>query len=330
MALPPFQKLLLPILQIIGEAKEPMHMGDLVDAICKKLEISPEDQKKYRKDKPKTKSNTIIRNRVDWACGDLRNAKLISTKSAFSTITDAGQKILQENPSDINRKYLYEKSGAFKEHLDKLRSDSKEKRENSKAGSESEQAEEKPIEKENVSDNIDSSPRERIDNALEEINDNLWEDIVNRIQSLNPRGFEQLILDLILKMDYGDVEASERTGKSGDGGIDGIIRDNRLGLDPIYLQAKRYAHDHQVSVSEVNSFIGAVDRRGSNKGVFVTTSSFSKPAREAVKETQKEILLINGDKLTELMIRYKVGIQTEETHTIQKLDSDYFDELDEE
>ena len=311
MAVPPFDEFFTPVLRIVGESREPIHRRNLVPLVCDAMNLSQEDREERVDSGVKTK----VKDRVDWSCAYLFQAKLLSRpKRGYSEITGKGREILHQNIK-ITKQYLREVSPEFVEFTtrrNKPRSEAVD---------------------EGVDESDDSfagSPTERIQGALGEVKASLREDLVDRIQSLSPKAFEQLILYLMLKMGYGDIETSEHTGQSGDGGIDGIIRDNRLGLDPIYLQAKRYARDNLVGVGDINSFIGAVDRRGSNKGVFVTTSSFSKPAIEAVKETQKEIRLINGDELTKLMMRYEVGVRVEETHTIQKLDSDYFDELDEE
>ena len=310
MAVPPINNFILPVLRIVGESEQDVHRRALVTLVCDALGISAED----RKEQIPSQLRTKVVSRTNWASTFLVRSGLLSRPNrGYLRITDAGEKILQKNLKEITIRYLREISPEF----DKFMTGS------SKTPSKSEG---KDTDESN--DNFGSSPDERIEEALGKIKASLQGDLIDRIQNLTAKAFEQLILDLMLRMDYGDVEASERTGQSGDGGIDGIIRDSRLGLDPIYLQAKRYARDNHVGVGDVNSFIGAVDRKG-NKGVFVTTSSFSKPAIEAVKEAQKEIRLIDGDELTKLMMRYKLGVRVEETLTIKKLDSDYFDELDE-
>ena len=308
MPVPSLQKFMLPVLQVADKVQEPIHRRDLLSPVCDLMGISQEDREVYSAGGRTTR----VRDRISWAKTYLVRAGLLERPTrGYISITDAGRKVLQENLDEITTKYLIENFPEFDNFASKKNTLRPE-----------------PVTRN--TDSADGSPYERIGEAIEDIQRSLREDLIDRIQNLTPKAFEQLILELVLKMDYGSIENSKRTGQSGDGGIDGIIRDGRLGLDPIYLQAKRYARDNHVGVNDVNSFIGAVDRRGSNKGVFVTTSSFSKPAIEAVKETQKEIRLIDGDELTKLMVRYEVGVRVEETHTIKKLDSDYFDELDEE
>ncbi|MGL5307081.1 MAG: restriction endonuclease [Aeromonas veronii] len=170
-----------------------------------------------------------------------------------------------------------------------------------------------------------STPQEQIEQALTAINRSLADDLLAEILSLSPRFFEQLVVDLMVAMGYGgsQQDAARTTRYSGDGGIDGIIKEDRLGLDSIYLQAKRYT-DKTVGSPEIQSFAGALDLHKARKGVFITTSSFSREAQEYVGLIEKRIVLIDGSHLAALMIEYGVGVTIRQTLTIKTLDSDYF------
>ncbi|MDX7645695.1 restriction endonuclease, partial [Aeromonas caviae] len=170
-----------------------------------------------------------------------------------------------------------------------------------------------------------STPQEQIEQALSAINRSLADDLLAEILGLSPRFFEQLVVDLMVAMGYGgsQQDAARTTRYSSDGGIDGIIKEDRLGLDSIYLQAKRYT-DKTVGRPEIQSFAGALDLHKARKGVFITTSSFSREAQEYVGLIEKRIVLIDGARLASLMIEYGIGVTTRQTLTIKTLDSDYF------
>ncbi|MGE6101808.1 restriction endonuclease [Aeromonas salmonicida] len=169
------------------------------------------------------------------------------------------------------------------------------------------------------------TPQEQIEQALAVLNSSLADELLGEVLALSPRFFEQLVVDLMVAMGYGGSaqEAGHTTRYSSDGGIDGIIKEDKLGLDSIYLQAKRYT-DRTVGRPEIQSFAGALDLYKARKGVFITTSGFSREAREYVGQIEKRIVLIDGDRLTALMIEYGVGVTTRQTLTIKTLDSDYF------
>ncbi len=172
-----------------------------------------------------------------------------------------------------------------------------------------------------------STPQEQIEQALAAINQSLADDLLAEILGLSPRFFEQLVVDLMVAMGYGgsQQDAARTTRYSSDGGIDGIIKEDRLGLDSIYLQAKRYT-DKTVGRPEIQAFAGALDLHKARKGVFITTSSFSREAQAYVGLIEKRIVLIDGPHLAALMIEYGVGVTTRQTLTIKTLDSDYFTE----
>ncbi len=180
-------------------------------------------------------------------------------------------------------------------------------------------------------DLADGTPDERILQAHREMMDDLAEELlrITRSYATNPARFEQLIVDLLLAMGYGggDTSMAERLGRSGDGGIDGIVNEDRLGLDAVYIQAKCYASHNTVGRPAIQQFIGSLTGEGANKGVFVTTSSFSSDAKAYADRVQQRLVLIDGQRLVRLMIAHDVGVRTRQSYTIKSVDEDYFVEV---
>ncbi len=170
------------------------------------------------------------------------------------------------------------------------------------------------------------TPEENLDESYKKIRESLANEILDKVKSCSPLFFERLVVELLVAMGYGGTlqDAGKAVGKSGDGGIDGIIKEDRLGLDVIYLQAKRW--EGNVSRPEIQKFAGALLGNQARKGVFITTSDFTKEAKDYVKTISSNIILINGEELAELMIDYNVGVSVATTYEIKKIDSDYFSE----
>jgi restriction system protein len=184
-----------------------------------------------------------------------------------------------------------------------------------------------PTEKESLRNIDEKTPHEIIDNLINVLRTNLAEDLLNSIKKREPEFFEKLVLEVLSKMGYGaDTEdAILHTGKSGDGGIDGIIKQDKLGLDAIYIQAKKY--ESSIQEPALRDFAGALlNKRGIKKGIFITTSTFSEGAREYVKTIDHKIVLIDGHQLANLMIKYNIGVSTSATYEIKNIDNDYFEE----
>lgn len=173
------------------------------------------------------------------------------------------------------------------------------------------------------------TPEDLIDTAYTAIEEVLVVELLEAVHALTPTRFEQLIVDLLLAMGYGGGERSmgERIGKSGDGGIDGIINEDALGLDAVYIQAKRYAVDSKVGRPALQAFVGSLTGEGATKGVFVTTSDFSKEARDYLNKVQHRIVLVNGDRLARLMIQHEVGVRARKTYVMRSVDEDYFSDI---
>jgi len=240
---------------------------------------------------------TLFGNRVSWAGTYLKKAGLIySPTRATFIITDEGKRVLQENPLVINANYLrrYEAFRTFQTNS-----------------------------AEDMSENEDT-PDGEFEKAFKEINNKLADDLLSEVMKLSPKAFEQMVLDLMAKMGYGTFEnSSTTTATTGDEGIDGIIMEDKLGFDLIYIQAKRWNENATVGRQEIQAFVGAIAGKG-NKGLFVTTSKFSKQAVDYAN--QQRIILLDGDKLTNYMIEYNFGVTVKKTFEIKAIDTDVFND----
>lgn len=255
---------------------------------------------------------TTLRSRVGWAKTYLVKAGLIEQpKRGICLITERGKAALVSGHT-IDNRYLAQ----FNEFVAFTLA-------SSESAGNTQQA--MAIPTDTPTPEQASTPQEQIEQALSAINRSLADDLLAEILGLSPRFFEQLVVDLMVAMGYGgsQQDAARTTRYQSDGGIDGIIKEDRLGLDSIYLQAKRYT-DKTVGRPEIQSFAGALDLHKARKGVFITTSSFSREAQEYVGLIEKRIVLIDGARLAALMIEYGVGVTTRQTLTIKTLDSDYF------
>ncbi len=253
---------------------------------------------------------TVIHSRVGWAKTYLKQAGLVSQpRRGVVELTQRGLDLLQTNPEIVNDECLskYPEFRAFK-----VRS----------------RPEVPPEPVVGPPPTPAGSPDEQIDGLAAELEADLRSTLLSRIVAASPEFFEQLIVDLILAMGYGGsrADAGERIGRSGDGGLDGVIREDRLGLDQLYLQAKRYQPGNRIGVDAVRSFAGALNDVGAQKGVFITTSSFSPETMAyASRQQTKRIVLIDGERLTKLMVQFNEGVRVQRTVEIKRIDLEYFD-----
>lgn len=303
MTIPNYQAFMLPVLK--SAAKGSVYISDVVKQLADEMHISEEDRKLTI-----SNGSSLLYGRISWAKTYLMQAGLLeSVGRGQFTITSEGKALLAQNPKQINNKLLEKYPGfnAFKQR-------SKKKKDNAEIA--------------DGSDLDELSPEEAIHQSLESINSSLASELMGKILKANPTFFENLIIKLLIAMGYSNNtdEGWEHTGKSGDDGIDGVINQDVLGVDKIYIQAKRYADKHPVSSGELRNFIGALDMCRAVKGVFVTTSEFTTDAKSTVKKASKNIVLIDGKQLTQLMIKYSVGCKTKEVVNIQKIDEDFFEE----
>lgn len=298
MAIPDYQTLMLPLLKLLSDGEE-RHFSPLVDLLSDEFGLSPDERKQLLP----SGQTTTIKSRAGWARTYLKKSGLIEQPNrGYVKITSRGLSALDKQPKFIDVKFLeqYPEFIAFRE-VTKVETESKV----------------------NVV-TVEVSPEEGIENAFSKLNTQLSTDLIDCIKSSSPNFFERLVVELLLAMGYGGsrAEAGRAIGQSGDGGIDGIIDEDKLGLDSIYIQAKRW--EGSVGRPEIQKFVGALQGNRAHKGVFITTSDFTKEAQEYVKNISNKVVLINGFTLAKLMIENDVGVSRTSTYKVKKIDSDYF------
>jgi restriction system protein len=303
--IPDFQTIMLPMLEILSDGKE-YSLREMIKEVADKFNLSEAE----RNELLPSENQLIIDNRVGWARTYLNKAKLIKpTKRAHVVISEAGLKLLKSKPTRVDIKYL------------KTLPDFKEWQKTYNSGKKAENSNE-------IEEEIETAktPEELLDYSIQKIKNELSEELLDKIKSCSPRFFEQLVIDLLIKIGYGGSrkEAGSIVGKSGDGGIDGIIKEDKLGLDTIYIQAKRW--ENTVPISQIRDFAGSLLQQKSKKGIFLTTSDFPNSAYDYVKSIEHKIVLINGKELANYLIEYNIGIQPKKLYEIKKLDLDYFEE----
>jgi restriction system protein len=308
MPIPDYQALMLPVLRLAAEGQ--IRAPEAADKIADQLSLSDAE----RQEMLPSGRQRVLHNRIHWAKFYMSKAGLIDTPTRGRFVaSEAGRKLLATNPAAINVETL-KAYPAFMEFYAA-----------SNTGSAS--SDEMPT---GVGSTIDATtsatPEEQIDAAQAVLHQALKTDLLQRILAQSPAFFERAIVDLLVAMGYGGSheDAARRLGKTGDGGIDGVIDEDRLGLDRIYVQAKRYAPHVGVGRPEVQAFVGSLVGFGASKGVFVTTSNFSVPATDFVRHLPQRIVLIDGDRLADLMIEHGVGVRVARTVEVKRLDEDFF------
>jgi restriction system protein len=309
MAVPGFQDLMLPFLQICSDGKE-RTVTEIGEIIGLQLNLSEADLQEMM-----ASGQTKFYNRTAWVKSYFGKAGLLDFPSRGKfKITQRGLDLLKSNPKTIRIKTLDQYPEFVKFHKGTQTADGSDQNIGAIIQDKSE------IEP--------ATPDEQIENAYQDLRSQLASNLLDTILKNPPSFFEKLVVDLLVAMGYGGSrkDAGQTLGKTGDGGIDGIIKEDKLGLDIIYLQAKRYGVENAVPSREVRDFTGSLEGHGAQKGVLITTSSFTKDGIEFVKKLQqKKIVLINGEKLTQLMIDNNIGVSTTTTYAIKKIDLDYFD-----
>lgn len=306
MSVPDYQSLMLPVLEAHARGGE-VRRVDLRQVLALKLALSTEDLEEML---PSGTQRTFD-NRVNWAVVYLNRAGLLRMpRRGRSEITEAGEEVLGTSPGRIDVAYLQQFPG-FREfqNLGAVRV----------AGAPGRSSGSEPS-----SDERD--PRERLEDAFEELRATLADELLDRLVDGDDRFFEQIVLDVLVGMGYGGSrrEAAKRVGGSGDDGIDGVIREDRLGLDTIYVQAKKWNPDRPVGPREIREFVGALQDAGAIKGAFITTSRFSPKAEEVA--SRHRISLVDGRTLAGLMIEFEVGVSRIRDLTLSRVDEDYFSE----
>lgn len=303
MAVPDFQSLMLPLLQLAADGQEHT-LSEAIETLAQQFRLSDTDRRELL---PSGKQSKFT-NRVGWAATYLRKTKLLeSTGKGKFCLTDRGREELRLAPQRIDLRYL-EKYAELAEFRGAVVPGAPT---NGAAIAEPE---------------VTQTPREVLEASYQLLRRELAQELLERIKAQPPVFFESLVLDLLVAMGYGGSrkDAAERVGRSGDGGIDGVIKEDRLGLDFIYLQAKRW--QDTVGRPVVQAFAGALEEQKARRGVLITTSTFSQEAQRYVGRIEKRIVLIDGEQLAQLMIDYNVGVAEEQSYTVKKVDTDYFGE----
>ena len=312
MAIPTHEQLHLPMLKFMADNKE-QHRSEIFEHLDKEFQFTDEDEAQRL-----PSGSSRLDSRKVWALAHLKHANLLeNTARGYYKITKQGLEVLKENPSTVTQEVLLRYAPADSKFFYPSKKDTAkvDNEQNLDEGSESSQTPLKLIE-----ENYQS-----LENTYQLLKDTLSNELLQNIKNKEPDFFEQLVVDLLLAMGYGGFrkEAGEVTGKSHDSGIDGIIKVDELGLDIIYLQAKRY-QSASIGEKEIRDFVGALTAKHAQKGIFITTSSYTKSARKYIQKVPQKVILIDGDELVDLMIKNNVGVSKDATFEIKKIDSDYF------
>ncbi len=300
--IPDFQLIMLPFLKIISDGKEHTTV-ETNQKLAKYFNLTDEKLEEYLP----SGSQKTFPNRVAWTRSHLKMAGLIeNTKKSSFRITEVGKQLLESNPKDINLRVL-KTIPAYQERTGRTHD------------------EDFPTEIENSQ--ISKTPKEMIENSYLAIRKSLAHELLFKIKSSTPSFFETLVVELLVKMGYGGSikDAGRSIGRSGDEGIDGIIKEDKLGLDVIYVQAKKW--ENVVGRPEIQKFVGALAGQGAKKGVFITTSRYSNEAREYQPRNEIKIVLIDGEQLANLMIDHNLAVSTINTFEIKRIDNDYFGDV---
>ena len=304
MSIPDFQSMMLPLLKSANDQQEhTLHAS--IEELGKYYQLTDSEREELL---PSGRQATFD-NRVSWATTHLKHAGLLeSTRRGYFKISQTGVKVLQQNPSRIDMKFLSQ----FPEYLLFAKASKKEKN---------------GVEEVGLEIVSKQTPTELLEEGYQSIRQELIQDMLSQVKSCSPSFFENLVVELLVKMGYGGSrkDAGNAVGKSGDEGIDGTIKEDRLGLDIIYIQAKKW--EGVVSRPEIQKFAGALQGQRAKKGIFITTSYFSGEAYRYVEYIDSKIVLIDGKMLAELMIDNDIGVSKVTTYEIKRIDTDYFTEV---
>jgi restriction system protein len=309
MAVPDFQAFMLPLLSELADGQE-HKLQDLYVVLAQKANLSEGDKNELL---PSGKQR-VYHSRIGWARTYLKKAGLLETvKRAVFKITEPGKQLLATQPTHIEKSML-EQYPSYLEFLQKTNIQSNQPSQNSAALLQHENA-------------ASLSPTDQIESSFNIIHSEMCDELLAEVKNTTPAFFEKMVVELMQAIGYGgwSKDSGKATQYSSDNGIDGIINEDPLGLDTIYLQAKRYT-EGVIHRPDIDKFIGALTRQGARKGVFITTSTFSSGAREAAKGLSISVVLIDGQQLAELMIKHNLGVSTKQVYQIKQIDTDYFNE----
>jgi len=298
---------MLPLLKFADEKRVEISTDEAVEALAARLGLTDEDLKELL---PSGLQRTFV-NRVGWASTYMKKACLLEpTRRGYYRITARGRELLQKTPASIDVKLLQQ----YPEFLEF------QQLKGTRSGAKTDSAGESK-------DTSTATPSEELEAAYENLRDELVDELLAKLKKATPSFFERIVVDLLVKMGYGGsrADAGKAIGKSGDGGIDGIIKEDKLGLDVVYVQAKRW-DNNPVGRPDVMQFAGALQAQKATKGIFITTSRFTEDARSYVSQIGSKIVLIDGNRLSNLMVEHDVGVSTVSLYPLKKIDTDYFDE----
>lgn len=304
MPIPDYESIMLPLLQVLADGEQ-HKLQNLYEKMAQHFNLNEEEKKRLL---PSGRITYIV-SRTGWAKTYLKMAGLVDTpRRGYVEITDRGREVLSSNVDKIDNSFLerYPEFLEFKSRTRKKNGDSN-----------------LEIEKD------DQTPEESLEENYKKLRAKLGDDLLENVRSMDPYRFERMVIDLLISMGYGSALQSRGfvTQASNDEGVDGLINEDKLGLDKIYIQAKRYKAGNNIGRPEIQKFAGALDGQGATKGVFITTSGFSRDARDfAHNLSNKTIVLVDGEELAELMIDSDVGVSVEKVYRIKKVDSDYFED----
>lgn len=309
MAIPDYQSMMLPILQLAGDGKEHL-FRETVETLAKRFALTPEE----RAQQLPSRTAPLFDNRVGWARTYLVKAGLLeSQRRAYFRITDRGRGVLAKPPARLDAAFLKDNYQEFRNFV---------------APPEDTSVVPGSVSSRNAQVDVSQTPEESLEASYESLRRAVESDILARLQAGSWQFFEQVVVRLLVAMGYGGTldDAGKAIGKSGDEGIDGIIKEDRLGLDVVYVQAKRWAN--QVGRPEIQKFVGALHGQHARKGVFITTSTFSSEARDFVQNIEAKIVLIDGKLLARYMFDHNVGVERASVYEVKKVDIDFFEEAD--
>lgn len=303
--IPNYQVFMRPFLDVVNAAGgEEVKLRDVINQLADKFELSEAE----REERLPSGKQTVLDNRIGWARTYLTKAGMLEvTRRAHFVITERGLNAISNPNTVIDNQYLkqFDEFIAFKDQ---------------KNG-------QPELCESNQSVAEETTPDEVLRAAYKQINDALASDILSRTRKVSPAFFEQLLIDLLLAMGYGGSNEgmAHTLGRSGDNGVDGVINQDPLGVDQIYIQAKRYADGNNISAGEIRDFFGALNLKKAQKGIFITTSDFTPSAVQTAKDLGMRIVLINGKELAKLMLRYNIGSRDEQVIYLKRIDEEFFE-----
>lgn len=301
--IPNYQKIMLPLLKYAEDGRE-HHIRDAIDQLAREFKLSEEERRVLLT----SGQQAVFDNRVRWAKTYLKKAGLLeTTKRGYFKITEKGLKVLKKHPIEIDVNYL-KQFPEFVQFIKTTRVDNEGTKD------------------ETLENYEESTPEDLLEIGSQKLKEELTSELLHHIKKCSSTFFERLVIELLVRMGYGGsmADAGKAIGRTGDEGIDGIIKEDKLGLDVIYIQAKKW--ESPVSRPEIQKFAGALQGQRARKGIFITTSTFSKEATAYPNQIDNKIILIDGERLAELMIENDVGVSEVAVYKIKKIDTDYFSE----